>query len=133
MKKRYRVGLVIVAVFAIAIAGVLIRLGVMSSRLDASFQDVADFSLEGVPDGTHSGEFKDFLVAVELTVTVAGERITEIEILRQESGPGYDAAGITDRIITEQSPRVDVISGATGSSKAIMIAVTRALSAAASR
>ncbi|MGB7055012.1 MAG: FMN-binding protein [bacterium] len=45
----------------------------------------------------------------------------------QRSGPGYEALETIDRIIGAQSPNVDVVSGATGSSKSIMIAVQNAL------
>jgi len=54
--------------------------------------------------------------------------IVATDMLEQQSGPGYGALEILDRIVEGQSPRVDVVSGASGSSKAIMIAVYRALS-----
>ena len=42
-------------------------------------------------------------------------------------GPQYDAKDMTNRIVAAQSPKTDAVSGATGSSKVIMIAVYDAL------
>jgi len=64
---------------------------------------------------------------VELTVTVAGGKITAIDIQRHDHGRGAAAEKITDRIIAEQSLQVDTISGATYSSKVILKAIEKAL------
>ncbi len=73
--------------------------------------------------------FGDFLVSVSLDVTVSDNRITDIVIVEQNGGPGYEALETLDRILEAQSPVVDAVSGATGSSRCIMIAVYKALSA----
>ncbi|MFO7649926.1 MAG: FMN-binding protein, partial [bacterium] len=90
-------------------------------------EKVEHVDLARVPDGSYEGEFSDFLVKVKARVNVAGGRIEAVEIVEQHCGPGYEARETVDRILEAQSPVVDVVSGATGSSKCIMAAVSRAL------
>ncbi len=75
----------------------------------------------------YPGSFGDFLVAVDLEVTVKDHRIAGITIKKQLCGKGYEAHDMIGRIIRAQSARVDAVAGASGSSKCIMIAVDRAL------
>ncbi len=85
-------------------------------------------------DGAWQGSAPGVHGAVTLTVTVEKGRISKITIDKQE-----EAAGVTDvaftripeAIIKSQSSKVDAVSGATGSSKAIMAAVEDALTKAA--
>jgi uncharacterized protein with FMN-binding domain len=88
---------------------------------------IQDVDLTQIEDGVYVGEFGEFLVDVKLEVTVQDHQMTKIGIIEQRSGPGYEALETIDRIIEAQSPNVDVVSGATGSSKSIMLAVQKAL------
>ena len=81
-------------------------------------------------NGVYRGEYDVSAtpVKVVLDVTVQGRQITEINIVRHNSSPiGKRAERIIDQIIEEQSLDIDVISGATASSKAILKAVENAL------
>ena len=102
------------------------------ARLDSMYEtfeaeEISHMDLSGIEDGTYTGEAGDFVVSVKLEVTVLDHRIESIEILEQKGGEGYEAHGVLPRIIEAQSPEVDVVSGATGSSRCIMIAVRNAL------
>ena len=67
-------------------------------------------------------------VKVVLDVVVQNALITKIQIIEHTGSPiGKKAEKITLNIIKEQSLEIDVISGATGSSKAILKAVENAL------
>jgi uncharacterized protein with FMN-binding domain len=90
-------------------------------------ETVQAVDLRQIEDGSYTGNFGDFLVSVSVKVTVSGSRITDIEVIDQRCGPGYDALETLDLILEAQSPMVDAVSGATGSSRCIMIAVYRAL------
>lgn len=90
---------------------------------------VADVDLSQLADGDYDGEFGDFLVTAKVRVKVAGHRIESIQVLDQHCGPGYEALPVLDRIVAAQSPKVDVLTGATGSSRCLMAAVYRALTA----
>lgn len=127
-RKRVVIG---VGMFLLVLAATFgARMMVMSNRLEAAYKQAGAVDLEQIEDGVYHGSFSDFLVTVELEVTVREGQIEQIEILRQDSGPGYDAAEIPDRILEAQTPRVETVSGATGSSRAIITAVYRALSEA---
>jgi uncharacterized protein with FMN-binding domain len=83
--------------------------------------------LDKVSDGTYRGQSKVGPVRVTLDVTVKDRTITDIVIVRHFNGRGKKAEAIIPRIINAQSLEVDTISGATGSSKAILQAAERAL------
>jgi uncharacterized protein with FMN-binding domain len=70
----------------------------------------------------------------QVRVRVKSGRIDDIEVL--ENGTNNDYAkkglGVIPRMIEQQSPKVDTITGATVTSKALMKCVERALKKAAS-
>jgi uncharacterized protein with FMN-binding domain len=83
--------------------------------------------LSKVADGTYQGKSKVGPVRVTLDVAVRDGVITSIDIIRHFNGRGKKAEAIVPAIIEAQSLEVDVISGATGSSKAFLLAVEKAL------
>ena len=90
--------------------------------------DIKDSDLTVLKDGLYTGEFGEFLVSVKADVTITKNRISELRISHQRCGKGYEASDTLNRIIKAQSPKVDAVTGATASSKAIMAAVQKALS-----
>lgn len=89
--------------------------------------EIRDVDLTNLADGIYVGEFSEFLVSVKATVTLTSHRITEVKISRQRCGKGYEASDTLNRIMKAQTPKVDSVTGATASSKAIMAAVQNAL------
>ena len=83
--------------------------------------------LSKVSDGTYQGNSKVGPVRVTLDVTVKDRVITSIELIKHFNGLGRKAEAIVPKIIEAQSLEVDIVSGATGSSKAILKAVENAL------
>jgi len=123
----------VLIILAVMVGILIISGGFFKIRYDKmvrTFREerVEAVNLQEIEDGVYSGSFGDFLVSVTLDVTVTENRITDIEIVEQQGGPGYEAFDTLDRILEAQSPVVDVVSGATGSSRCIMIAVYKALS-----
>ena len=89
---------------------------------------VSQINPANIADGSYRGSFclKRFCYAVE--VTVHGGVIRDIVLLSNtKSEYGEKAAAIKDRILEAQSLQVDIISGATISSKSIIKAVEKAL------
>jgi uncharacterized protein with FMN-binding domain len=127
MKQAVKVFGVIGIVLFVVIVFFMGRMLLMSNRIQSAYREVSRIDLSVLPDGRYRGAFSDFLLAVELELTVRNGEISSLEILRQECGPGYEALQIVDRILAEQTPLVNTVSGATGSSKAIMSAAYRAL------
>jgi uncharacterized protein with FMN-binding domain len=83
--------------------------------------------LSRVADGFYQGNAKVGPVRVTLDVAVQDGVITSIDIIRHFNGRGKKAEAIIPTIIEAQNLEVDVISGATGSSKAFLLAVENAL------
>ena len=85
-------------------------------------------------DGTYIGSGEGFRGGMtEVSLTITDGKITNVEILSNEDSKRYfDKAAdtITKEILSKQSTEVDVVSGATHSSKGIMSAVADALSEA---
>ena len=93
--------------------------------IEASLPDMKD-----KPDGVYRGNYilEGSPVKVTLDVTVKDYTIAAINMVKHVCSPiGKKAEKITGTIIEAQSLNVDVVSGATGSSKAILKAVENAL------
>lgn len=118
---------VIVLLVAAAVGGFYIRFQSMVNNIQRQYENIKPIDLSRVADGVYEGSFGDFLVSARVAVTIKAHRIDQIKILEQHCGPGYEALDVLDRIVKVQQPKVDAVTGATGSSKSIMIAVYRAL------
>lgn len=127
MKKFLIIAGVIVLVLLCAGGGLFYRMLNMAGTIENAQKQMSQVDLNRIADGEYSGSFGDFLVSVNVKTTVKDHRITGIQIVDQICGPGYDAKDTIDRIIKAQSPKVDAVSGATSSSRSIMVAVYRSL------
>jgi len=92
--------------------------------------DISHVDPATVPDGAYIGEFpfrQRYLYRVK--VTVKSGRIADIEVLENGTENEYaeKGLGVIPRILREQSPEVDAVSGATVTSKALMKCVEKAL------
>lgn len=134
MSKTLKVVSIVVAVILVAgIAAVVAfraRYNKMSANMMSEYDKITKTNLAKIPDGVYEGSFKDFLVNVSVAVEVKNRRIRSVSIKKQFAGKGYEALDTTDRIVKAQNPKVDAVTGATGSSKGIMIAAHRALRSA---
>ena len=90
-------------------------------------QKILNFDISGVPDGTYSGSYKVFPIIAKVEVTINNHEITEIKLIKHRSGRGAPAEIITEKVVGAQTLEVDVVSGATYSSKVILKAVEDAL------
>ncbi len=88
---------------------------------------ITDVDLSVVEDGSYDGSYSAFPVSVTVKVTVEDHAITEILITKHDNGQGKPAEVIIDDVLSSQSIDVDVISGATYSSKVILLAIRDAL------
>lgn len=88
---------------------------------------VNSLKLDSIDDGTYVGEYSLLPVMVKVEIIIKNHKIENIEILEHQKGIGKKAENITEEIINNQSLNVDVISGATVSSKVILKAVDNAL------
>jgi uncharacterized protein with FMN-binding domain len=79
-------------------------------------------------DGVYEGSYRSGPVKARVRVSIEDQRIFNIELLEHRTWKGKEAeAIIPDRIVQELSTEVNVVSGATRSSRVIMNAVQNAV------
>lgn len=83
--------------------------------------------INDVKDGVYFGKEVAPLVSVEVNVTVKDKRIVDIALLKHENGMGEKAEAMIPEMIKYNTSEVDIVSGATLSSKVIRAAVRNAL------
>lgn len=132
MKKPVKIILIVLSVLILLIIAATVYFSASAKKLEA-LRDISveDVDLSMVPDGTYTGKHEVFPVLVTVDVTVSNHVITEIILVRHFNGQGQAAGSITETVINEQSLEVDVVSGATYSSKVILLAIKDALDGAA--
>ena len=99
-----------------------------SSVEKAAVQDASAYK-----DGTYYGTGKGFAGTMKVKVDIVGGKIASISIVSTKDGDSYvkSASSLLDTIVKKQSTNVDTVSGATFSSRGIIVAVRSALSQAA--
>lgn len=125
---------IILAVFLIFICALVVVALVFkkaNANLDALAQKpLARINLLAVKDGTYAGSYKAFPVSAVVEVTVEDHKITCIEVIRHSYGEDGPIETMAERVLEAQSLRVDLVTGATFSTKAILVATEDALKAA---
>ncbi|MDF2880347.1 MAG: FMN-binding protein [Clostridiaceae bacterium] len=89
--------------------------------------EIKSVDLKKVSNGSYTGEYKSGPVLAIVRVNVENNRISAVKIEKHECGLGKKAEKITSEIERSQSLNVDVVSGATLSSKVILKAAETAL------
>jgi len=94
-------------------------------------REIEDLQIESpeisnIGDGEYQGQYKVYDIEAKVWVRMHAGEILSID-LEHEHERGYNAEEITGRVINEQSLEVDMVSGATHSSKVILKAISRAL------
>ena len=93
--------------------------------------EIRGLSAQGMADGTYTGSFDGYRWSNTLQVTVGGEKITGIDILKDQAAALPDVSvKLFAAVIEKQTVAVDTVSGATVSSKAYLKAVQNALEGA---
>ncbi len=130
--------LVIIGVIGIALLGGI--MGTEPGRREIRNLTINDINFKNLRDGTYVGEYKgkkDSFRNTRVEVTVSSGRVTGIKVLKgalnKEGKPaeinskGSTVEDLFEKVIETQSLQVDVISGATLTSKTHIKAVENAL------
>lgn len=101
----------------------------VSTKIVKESNDIVlnNLQLDNVDDGIYIGEYALSPVKVKVEVVIKNNIVEKIEILEHQKGIGDKAEKITEDVINKQSLNVDVVSGATVSSKVILKAVDNAV------
>ena len=91
---------------------------------------IANVDVGAIADGSYHGQYAYGSYTYQADVTVKDGVIAKIDVRHgRDSEHARAAEGVVDRILAEQRVDVDVVSGATTTSKAILKAVENALTA----
>ena len=103
--------------------------GRMKELRETREMEIDDVDLSTVADGNYRGYYTYAGIEVGVEVQVRDHRIERIAVLKAytTTKQSKEAAAIVDTVIARQSLAVDVISGATTSSKAYLKAMENAL------
>ena len=108
-------------------------IGLFTGCLSRGLSEGANVILYGidvsnVPDGSYTGVYEFRRWSNKLVVHVNDKKITEIDIARNIMGPNVKkiSGEIFNRVIEAQNTTVDVVSGATVTSKAYLKAIENA-------
>jgi uncharacterized protein with FMN-binding domain len=99
----------------------------VSCATDLKNQELGQLNVTGKADGVYRGTYKTWPLAAEVDVTIKAGTIVGIDLVKHKYGRGKPAEEILERVIEKQSLNVDTISGATASSKTILIAIRNSL------
>lgn len=98
------------------------------SAADSAANSGGNFA--SIPDGDYEGKGVGYNGNIKVKVTIAGGKITAVEVLKSDDDEEYfyDAKKqVINAILEQQTTEVDAVSGATSSSEGIMKAVQNAL------
>jgi len=105
--------------------------GVFFTAASCTFEvKVSGVELAGTKNGTFEGSHETPLVKASVLVTISGEKMTDIQIIRHENGKGQKAEEIVSVVLEKQTTKVDAVSGATLSSKVILKSIENAVESA---
>lgn len=125
LKKPLVILAIVIATLAVAFIGVK---AILESGLkELSKTAIEEVDLGQIADGNYQGSFSAFPVSVKLTVAISGHRISAINLIEHTNGQGKPAEALLVRVAEAQKINLDVVSGATYSSKAILLAIGNAL------
>jgi uncharacterized protein with FMN-binding domain len=92
---------------------------------------ISSVDLSKIPNGSYFGSYDAIMIAAKVRVHVSDHTITDIDLLYHKNERGKKAERIVSEIQSQQSLKVDTITGATNSSKVILKAVQNALNSRA--
>lgn len=134
MSKKRKILLAVLVVILLLVAAAVIVFTQSGKKLEALADiPIQAIDLSAIPDGDYEGSYQTFPVAAEVKVTVQDHRMIAIDLIKHTNGQGQAAEAIPDRVLEAQSLQVDTISGATYSSKVILLAIQDALTNPASK
>lgn len=88
---------------------------------------ISEPDLAKVNDGIYEGQYDFRFVNAKVRVMIKNHQIKDVIIIKHENSRGKKAESILDDVIRQQKLGVNMVTGATASSKALLKAVEDAL------
>ncbi len=120
-------------VFGIIVIVIVVLVGIAFASMTKKTQEAlkkqvnVEIDMSKVSNGTYDGNSNGGMVQVEVAVEVENHQIKNIELIKHGNGKGKPAEVILNDMISKNTDDVDIVSGATTSSKTIRNAVNNAL------
>ena len=105
----------------------LITMGLTGCMEEAKNIKLNGINLAEIKDGEYIGKCSTNFVKAKVKVIINHHKIVKVDILKHDNGRGEKAEKIINPVVRKQTTKVEVISGATGSSKVILKAIENAL------
>lgn len=131
-KLRIILAVILILIAALVITGIIVYQSIEKNLDHLTTIDIGDVDLNAIDDGTYDGSYKAMPISVKLTVMVRDHKIAAINLIEHMSGQGKPAEAVIADVLKYNSLQVDAVTGATYSSKVILLAIQDALKNAAS-
>lgn len=129
MRKRTKILIIIfIVIVTLSLLGIYMIKRINHEMEDLTNTSIHEIDLSNIDDRIYLGTFESLLIIVEVEVKIQNHLIIDIDILKHQNGQGDAAEIIIDDVLLLQKVNIDLISGATYSSKAILLALEDALS-----
>ncbi|MFQ6862037.1 MAG: FMN-binding protein [Beduini sp.] len=117
-----------IIILLIGLAGLGIYLKQVSDyQHKVSELSIQNISLQSIKDGVYKGECDVHFIKAAVEVTIKDGKYVQIILVEHKNDRGKAAEVIIDEVMAQQSLNVDIVSGATNSSKVILKAIETAL------
>lgn len=125
MKKALKIFLIVISII-IVLTGLTLAAALPGLKETAAL-DIKTVDLTQIPNGTYTGSYDSYRWSTTVKVTILDHRVTDIQSVKIQDGRDDLTNDLSEMVISEQTPDVDAISGATASSNAYLKAIENAL------
>ncbi len=127
--------ILIIAVIVLVVAAAAIYVFVIApankKNEEVRNMPIGEVDLSRIPDGSYEGNFTYGSFTYAIQVGVKDHNIEKVIIIEnRDSKYAGMAEGVVERVIEKQTPNVEVVTGATTTSKALLKAIENALNSA---
>jgi len=123
MRKAFKIAMISVVIVVVLVSVLMTR-----GLNDIQAMAINEVDIKNLKNGTYIGNFQGGRWSNQVEVKIQDKKITEIKVIKDIKYPMEDIPGkIFEEVIKEQSTSVDVISGATVTSKAYLKSIENAL------
>ncbi len=134
MSKKKKLLMWILIVLVLIFLAAQVAMKKIESNLSALMAlEMAEIDLDQTEDGVYTGSYSAVPVEAEVQVELENHRIVSIELIEHKHGQGANAEILPEIVVQAQTLNVDLVAGATYSSKVILKAIEDALLQAAEK
>ena len=123
---RGRISKLSITLFFVSVLIILSGCTVMKYKKKIAATEIMPVNLQTIEDGVYEGFYDVYLINAKVSVEVKNHKIINLELVEHKYGR-FSGEPMIQRVLDEQSLKIDAITGATNSSKTILKAIEIAL------